>query len=192
MPLSGVLAIIEGLMRNLILLFLSGLAFTYSLEANSYCETLMEQKLKSDLSLSYKKFDQTMNSGWRTIAEQNCYKEAAQLITKYIEKHDSTENSLKWHLFQMEAYSGNYDRALKLENAILINAEQASANKLLWNEYVIANIAFLENDLEKLKQQRSLIAAKKEEHFGNGLNLKIVDNLINGFGKPYRVAYEGK
>lgn len=155
-------------MRNFILLFLSGLAFTYSLDANSHCETLMEQKLKSDLSLSYKEFDQTMNAGWRTLAEQDCYKEAALLITKYIEKPDSTENSLKWHLFQMEAYSGSYDRALKLESAILINAEQASANKLLWNEYVVANIAFLENDLEKLKQQRSLIAAKKKSTLETG------------------------
>ncbi len=179
-------------MKNLKgLLFLTLLA-AYSSQASTDCEQLLRSKLSTDLELGYTEFDQTMNSGWRTLPQHQCYQEAAQLITAYIDKHQSQQRSLKWHLFQMQAFAGQYEQALIVAPSVLSNEQDQQKSKLAWNDYVLASVAFLQSDLDKIKQHRSAIAARIDEHRGNGMNLKIVDNLINGFGKPYRLAYNGQ
>ena len=165
--------------KTLLALVLTHLGIVSPAIAN--CEKDLNDKMHTDLQLDYTHFDQTMDSGWRTLATAQCYHEAAQLIQAYIEKNEADERSLKWHMFQMRAFSGDYKGALELTDTVLMSSEKAKSKKLLWNEYVLANAAFLKQDLSELKNYRDKIAAKVDQHYGNGLNLKIVDNLIAGF-----------
>ncbi|HZW61790.1 MAG TPA: hypothetical protein VFF04_06215 [Candidatus Babeliales bacterium] len=62
---------------------------------------------------------------------------------------------------------------------------------ILWNDYVYATMAFLNNDMPKLKLYRDKIANGPIFN-GKKLNLDVVDNLIQHFGQPYSVAYVQK
>jgi len=151
---------------------------------------LYQQHLQTDLSLSYKEFDQTMGQGFRSMLKDglNCHKEVAQLIEKYIEVNNATESSLRWHVAQSWAHAGDYDKAINWSKTVLLEKEDFTERALRWNDFVLANIAFFEKDKQKLIQQRNNVAAAKEEHFGNQLNSKFLDSLIKHFGKPYNYA----
>lgn len=152
------------------------------------CEALYQKHLKTDLDLSYKEFDQTMGQGFRVLAEVRCSKEAADLIEAYIEKNGATQGSLRWHVAQLRASAGDYEAAVESARQSLSEDEAAKTQPLRWNDYVLATIAFLEGDLGKLKFHRDNVAAGKEDHFGNEMNLKLLDGLIRHFGKPYDEA----
>ena len=66
------------------------------------CQDLYQQHLNTDMSLSYKEFDQTMGKGFRELISKDlsCDKEAALLIEEYIKVNKATENSLRWHVAQ--------------------------------------------------------------------------------------------
>jgi hypothetical protein len=62
------------------------------------------------------------------------------------------------------------------------------AGALRWNDYVRATIAFLAKDRPALQRHRDAVAAGKEEHFGNALNLKLLDSLLLHFERDYAYA----
>lgn len=53
---------------------------------------------------------------------------------------------------------------------------------------MLATIAFLEHDKAQLIVHRDKIAAAKDAHFGNQLNLKLVDSLVRNFDSDYNYA----
>lgn len=59
---------------------------------------------------------------------------------------------------------------------------------LAWNAYVLASVAFLQNEREELIHRRQLLANAKPT-YGNNINLAVVDGLVQCFGKPYKYAY---
>ncbi|MGT3155993.1 hypothetical protein ACVSNX_11380, partial [Legionella pneumophila] len=85
---------------------------------------------------------------------------------------------------------GNQYRIAKNRFIHSINPNEPDNIPILWNDYVYATIAFLNNDMAKLKFHRDKIAAGP---LLNGIkpNLNVVDNLILYFGKPYSIAYSG-
>ena len=91
----------------------------------------------------------------------------------------------------MEAFAGNFEKAIALVSSVLIDVEKQKAQAFLWNDYVYGNAACLSGDMHKLKYYRERLSAKAEEHQGNKINLNILDNLIAGFGKHYEEAYNG-
>jgi hypothetical protein len=143
------------------------------------------------LSMTYEKFDQS-KAGWRQYVKKDCYWEAGVLIDKYLVKNKSTLNdwqiiSITWHAGQMYAFNNNYEIAESRFNAS-INPNETENTPILWNDYVYATIAFLNNDMTKLKYYREKIA-NGPSFKGKKVNLDVVDNLIRSFGKPYSVAY---
>lgn len=168
------------------LLLVSGLSF-----ANN-CELLYQQHLKTDLNLSYEAFDQTLGEGFRQLLVDGnkCHKEAAQLIIKYIETNQTNERSLRWHVAQLWANAGDYEQAIKWGKTVLMDQEDFSQRALRWNDYVLGTLAFLERDKEKLIHHRAVVTAAKDAHFGNELNRKYLDSLVENFDQSYHYASE--
>jgi len=170
--------------KSLILFFL---LYTFSSFAID-CEKAYQKHLQSDLTLSYQEFDQTMDSGFRPLAKLGCKKQAADLIEQYILHNNADQNSLKWHVAQLRAFTGNYISAIKNANLVLSEKEDFSKKALRWNDYVLATIAFLEKDKAKLIEHRNNVAAAKNEHYGNEMNMKLLDALIEHFDESYQYA----
>lgn len=152
------------------------------------CESEFQKHLKNDINLNHDKFDQTENSGFRALGNKGCYKEAADLVELYINKHNSKGLTIRWHVAQLRALSGDNKEAA--ENGRLSLADSATSSKtpLRWNDYVLASIGFFEDNKDVLIRHRNMVAKGKDEHFGNELNLKMLDKLIKHFGKSYKYA----
>jgi len=156
--------------------------------AQDNCRSLLEQHLQSDMNLSYEEFDQTMDSGFRVLSAQGCHSEAADLIERYIEVNSAEQNSLRWHIAQARAMSGENAEAIRYARTTLLEDEDFSERALRWNDYVLATIAFLEGDRERLLYHREKIAEGVGEHPGNELNLRLVDALVDHSGTDYSTA----
>ena len=147
-----------------------------------------EEKL---LSMSYDDFDQAEN-GWRQYAKLGCYHEIGILIDKYLDQKKSTLTAwqaigVTWHAGQMYAFNNEYEIAkIRFEHSI--NPNEPEDTPILWNDYVYATLAFLSNDMPKLKLYRDKIANGPIFN-GKKPNLDIVDNLIQYFGQSYSIAY---
>jgi hypothetical protein len=167
------------------------LLFFFSVTANaSNCKALLKEHLQTDLALPYSEFDQTQGKGWRILTDQNCNLEAAKLIERYIEKNAASESSLVWHIAQARALAGKYKSAIKFARRSLASPEKAANSKLLWNDYVLGSIAFLEGNKIELIKRRDALEAGRNTHFGNEMNLKILNSFVHYFDKSYKYALE--
>ncbi len=152
------------------------------------CEQRYQKHLETDLDLSYKDFDQTMNSGMRVLGNAGCHKETADLMEAYIKTNQATENSLRWHVAQQRAMANDYPNAIVSAKKVLLEKEDFSKRALRWNDYVLASIAFWERNKAVLIVHRNIVAKARNEHFENQLNLKLLDVLIENFDKSYQQA----
>lgn len=168
----------------LVILFLPA-TFVY---AEDDCQALLEQHLESDMDLSYQEFDQTMGSGFRLLSAQGCHSESADLIERYIEVNSAEQNSLRWHIAQARAMAGENSEAIRYARTTLLDEEDFSERALRWNDYVLATIAFLEGNRDKLLSHRERIAEGVGEHPGNELNLRLIDALVDHSGTDYSEA----
>lgn len=140
------------------------------------------------MELSYEAFDQTMDSGFRMLAGQGCNKEAADLILAYIEHNGAEQRSLRWHVAQLRAMHGADREAVQYARSTLLEHEDFSERALRWNDYVLAMVAFLEKDMARLRLHRDNVQRGVAEHPGNGMNLRILDALIEHFDADYATA----
>ena len=152
------------------------------------CDAELKKHLQSDLNLSYEAFDQTMDSGMRILSAKGCHSETADLIEAYIDHNGATQSSLRWHIAQHRATAGEYEAAIKSARSVLKEDEDLEQNPFRWNDYVLATIAFLEGDKESLLRHRDELAEGAELHHGNAINLKLLERLVNNFGKSYAEA----
>ncbi|HAT9215901.1 TPA: hypothetical protein JBC15_13270 [Legionella pneumophila subsp. pneumophila] len=154
------------------------------------CSVSPEQENRL-LSMSYDNFDQA-EDGWRRYAKLDCYHEIAILIDKYLEQNtnallDWQVLGVTWHAGQLYAFNNEYELAkIRFEHSI--NQNEPENSPVLWNDYVYATIAFLNNDMFKLSLYRDKIADGPSVN-GKKPNLDVVDNLIQYFGQPYSEAY---
>ena len=150
--------------------------------------------LPENLELDYDTFDQQTGQGWRKIAEEGKYREAAELIDVYEREKEGLENwqkiTLRFHAGQLYAFANMYELAITRFKSSLYEKEPPN-HPVRWNAYVNATIAFLEKDKEKLMECREEIA-KGPKFKGKIPNLEVVDKFIKYFDEPYSVAYKGK
>ena len=153
-----------------------------------------KNELPEELELSYEAFDQRPGGGWRKIADEGKYLEAAKLIDRYEKEKKGLEEwqrvNLRFHAGQLYAFAGDKDQALA-RFKIALYAREPADSPIRWNAYVRATMAFLERDRKKLTELREQIA-KGPKHRGVVPNLDVVDRLIECFDEPYSVAYRGK
>lgn len=144
-----------------------------------------------ELDLDYKAFDQDLTGGWRRIASDKKYREAAELIDRYIaERRELPEwqrVNLRFHAGQLYAFANDKTSAVNRFKSALY-AQEPPASPVKWNAYVLATIAFLEEDRSRLLALRAEIS-KASKCEANVPNLDVVDRLIQHFGKSYAVAY---
>ena len=138
--------------------------------------------------MSIKEFDQTMSQGFRKLANKGCEKQAADLIELYIEKNNSTDINQRWHVAQLRGLSGDNVKAAQSARLSLRKDEGTDKNRMRWNDYVLATLAFFEGRKEDLVAYRNKVAEGKDLHFGNKQNLILLDRLIKHFGKSYKYA----
>ena len=151
------------------------------------CEDLLQEHRLTDLSLTYEEFDQTPGSGFRALAMKACYAEAATLILEYIAANNATQRSLYWHVAQLSASAGDYDTAISNARQALSPSEDLDTKSLRWNDYVLATIAFLENDLDALTRHRDRVA-EGADYPGNAMNLRLLNALVLHFDQSYIYA----
>jgi len=136
-------------------------------------------------------FDQQSGTGWRQLAENGQFLDAAKLIDAYSSKHDGLDVSqrvnLNFHAGQMYAFAGDSKTAVERFNRSTY-AEEPPELPLRWNAYVQATIAFLNKDLKRLKECREEIA-EGPAFQGKKANLDVVDRFVEHFDEPYATAY---
>ena len=160
-------------------------------DASNPC-CISQQEREHLLALPYTEFDQDQHGGWRKLGQDfACYDLAAQLLERYREENSKKLKPgqigiLSWHAGQLYGFDGQFDKA-RTRFVASYNLEEPKDVDLLWNDYVIASIAFLDHDLETLKAHRNRIARAP----GYKPNLSFVDNLLKYFDSPYGVAYSG-
>lgn len=142
------------------------------------------------LKMDYWQFDQTKDSGFRYLANKECYTRAATLIQAYLNKNQNLliwqKANLNWHAGQMLAYAGDYKKAI----SYMRKAHWTVSKKLSplhWNAYVNATIAFLEGNKTQLIKYRNILKQKRQNK--TDPNLKIVNKLVGNFGKSYIDVY---
>lgn len=161
---------------------------------NTSCASIVVKPNKDlVMNLPYEKFDQTPREGWRFLGEvEKNYLAAAKLIDKYINRNIASLKEwqlriLHWHAGQMYAFS---DEIIIARQRFVgsIDKNKSKDTPILWNDYVLATIAFLDKDLEKLKYHQQIIF---NGPMLNGIiaNLDVVDRLIMCFHKTYKEAY---
>lgn len=182
---------------SLFALILSGYVPVVLAAEGVSCEISKEQ-VERYLSLSFEEFDQTPDSGWRPYYENRCYETAATLLVKYIEEHPELAEAhymLPFHTGQMYALDGQYAKAIAFMKDGYSDIPSTFVN---WNAFVDANIAFLENELEVLRENRALIEKQPplpdspgipQWAIGKKMNLDVVEGFINCFGESYETAY---
>lgn len=156
------------------------------------------------LAMDFMAFDQTMNEGWRAVAnKKHCRAEAADLIHRYATQKDGISDgmlsTLRWHEGQMRAEAGQNKRAVALFEQTYKPVEE---DRMGWNYYVAATIAFLEQDKAALLKNREKLAALEKpadmefkDADGNPVdipwppNLHVVDRFIACFGNSYSESY---
>ena len=140
------------------------------------------------LEMDYDTFDQT-DSGWRSLAYEARYLDAAKLIDRYSDANreellPDEVRLLNFHSGQMYAFADEYVIAIERFEASCKPHSLDEANP--WNTYVDATIAFLESDFDALLRQREILG---EGNSLAGSNRAVVDKLVENFGKPYSEAY---
>jgi len=146
------------------------------------------------LQIPYSDFDQKPSSGWRALAEDKRYLDAARTIERYLSGNPALDvrqrANLHFHAAQCLAFDGqtaSVEQALAHLTKARVDPEPADL-PLRWNDYVLATSAFLKKDLAALKAARERIAAGPAWN-GEVPNLDVVDRLIARFGKSYAEAY---
>lgn len=156
------------------------------------------------LAMDFMAFDQTMNEGWRAVAnKQHCRAEAADLIHRYATQKSGVSagmlSTLRWHEGQLRAEAGQNARAVAMFEQTF---KPEKKDRTGWNYYVAATIAFIEQDKAALLASRAQLANLEkpadmnfEDADGNPIdipwppNLHVVDRFIACFGKSYSEAY---
>lgn len=151
------------------------------------------------LKLTPVEFDQDLKGAWRTLAQRpGCEKAAANAVRLYRAQLEENLQGIYWHEGQLRALVGQTEEAIAL-----FEKTKRVGDKMGWNAYVDATIAFVRGDRRAILKARRRLAAtplpsfdRWTDAFGKPvpapkwpMNLDVVDALIACFGKSYSEAY---
>lgn len=142
---------------------------------------------KALLSEDFTQFDQHLDSGWRLVAFQRKYLEAATLMETY--QKQNAQTLLPWQNASLAYHLGVVYSLMNERQTAIFWFRQALAPKLLGNPaYVYAHIAFEANDREDLLQARDKIVKYKPSTTRTE-DLGETDAMIEYFGEPFEAAF---
>jgi hypothetical protein len=141
---------------------------------------------------SFRAFTQLQSFGWRGLAEQRRYDDAAALVRRYLKIHlDDLEtwqvSVLQFHEAQMLACAGDTAGALALLPGSRI-IPQPKELAIDWNAMVDAVEAFLEKDRDALIMAQSKIDLRGDSP-ANRIEKERVAQLVSNFGRKYQFAW---
>lgn len=144
--------------------------------------------------MSYDEFDQTPGEGWRAFGESTqCRAAAGDLIIDYLlyskaQLSGYNVRILRFHAGQVFAFAGESERALAFFRASYGDA-YSEGDRLDWNSYLDATIAFMEQDRATLEAAHARLL--QQTPFENGMipNLNIADGFLACYGEGYSKAY---
>lgn len=143
--------------------------------------------------LTFDVFDQGLDSplSWRCIADRGDYKQAQELISKYMAinqtKLDQSQiRVLNFHSGQLAAVDGRYEDAVEKFYQSLDDSDRP-ADFVSWNEYVSGTIYFLQGDIKKLEQEIEKIESRNIEM--DVYNLRILKNFLKCSTESYKSIY---
>ncbi|UXI70248.1 hypothetical protein [Tahibacter amnicola] len=159
------------------------------------CAEQLEERAKSDLALPYKAFDQTPGNGWRALSDAGCYREAGELIRRYIALQKEPDRLLYWHQAQSLAFGGENAEAAKIGKAHgLRPADDVLTFGYRWNEFALATIAYWQADKAEFARQKVQLASAIQAEpnvpavkANRGL-LDALSKLEQCFNDPYAKA----
>tara|TARA_R110000744_G_scaffold145205_7_gene257723 strand:+ start:23200 stop:23763 length:564 start_codon:yes stop_codon:yes gene_type:complete len=160
------------------------------------CEISADQRA-AYLAMECQAFDQTMGEGWRPLGEDDgCQSVAGNLIADYLlYSHAPLETYqvrvLRFHAGQMFAFAGETGRALDFFRASY-GAPYGPGDRLDWNSYVDATIAFLGDDRETLDAAYARLLLQTPFENGAIPNLNVGDGFLACYGEGYRKAYSAE
>ncbi len=68
-----------------------------------------------------------------------------------------------------------------MSHVSLNGGNSASISALMWDDYVLASIAFFERDRVSLQRHRDAIAANGRSRIGNRMNQNLLDTMPSNF-----------
>ena len=142
------------------------------------------------LSLPYKEFDQTPDSGWRTLQKDKRWREAAVLIEEYLKRHRDLRpipsGMLHFHAAQLWATVGENRRAIA-------HLKQSRCDEQTpgYNEFADAMRAFLERDRDELVAIRARVVQYPSKGM-TAVYQSVVESFVERFDGSYKdvMAYE--
>jgi hypothetical protein len=176
-------------MRYFLALMVSLLAWPMQSHAAD-CQALLKQRTSADMQLPLSQFDQSKTEGWRALSLEGCHQEAAVLIERYLEREEGRMRILHFHLAQMHAKSGEYEKAIPQALASLNPREAEQHPRFHWNDYVLATVAFLRHDRASFELSlNNLRQAATIDNTANANNLAVLESMGACFDRPYEEAY---
>ncbi len=184
---------VAPIFRLLGFIALAGICFGQSDARNV---SALDPDRETILSLPWKQFDQTQNSGWRVYVNPNRkqYLVAAKLIEEYLARHDELTLWQRvithYHAAHQYIYravstgeADTRDAFPHLDKAITPDNETPPS--VDWNDMVIATRAFLISDRATLLEVKERVAAMPPELVRFLKPPHTPGELLDNLGKPY-------
>ena len=151
----------------------------------SFAQTSLSKEERQRLmSLDFEAFDQDMQGGWRTFANEEQFELAADLIVEYLGLHQDLDDGqlsvMNFHVGQMYALAGENAKAVPY-----MKASKKTNDVMAWNAYVDATIAFLEKNKEMMEIKRKELEIGSVMPAANNKNLILIKKLEANFDKSY-------
>ena len=143
------------------------------------------------LELSWREFDQSLDSGWRPIADREEYARAAELIEYYLENKSGLEQGqiayLHFHAAVLHGYEDKNEQAIEHFRSASVDSFPAGFPQS-WNALVKGELAFMLKDMDSVRSARDEIAAMQSLSARDSMFLKGLELLSTKEGMSYSEA----
>ncbi|MDN2671828.1 hypothetical protein OX459_10540 [Janthinobacterium sp. SUN026] len=163
----------------IVLLGLHGMAMSAPI---ADCPAELARQTAQVASMSLKEFDLTPDSGWRVLADAQCFSEAESILKRYLESN-GPQSSLFIHLGQIEL---RLDKRVEAERNFMLALRPGDSANLpfKFNDFVLALAAYAAGDRTKFLTHYAIIE-RHAENIGNGRNLKLLTAIRDNFDRKY-------
>lgn len=169
------------MVKRMFIFLIIVIAYSCESKRDTVLSRITNQQYEELMNMDINPFDQTQE-GWRQFNEDPELQ--ILLLSDYIEKNNSTKQSLKWHLGQVHGINNDHENAIKYFAQCFVDLKNNTPARRAWNYYVAGSIAFMENNEALLDTYVDSLQNNDET-----MNIEVLKRLKKNFGKPYKDAY---
>ena len=151
------------------------------------CEATYNARLRLVSKLSAEEFEAENGQGWRPLAKAGCFKEAAGLLEAF--------SRVRGHHYSRSFHQArqwlSIDQPQKARPHLLasLRPELSANDRFKWNNYVLAHVAYVDQDFEKFSEEMSALEQDRE-FYPNKINLKILAKIKTDFTQRFSIIFE--